>query len=235
MFFDEHPEFLETSTTSATLDRLNLRHVAIIERHAELLSGSTVLDIASHDGRWSFAAAQAGASHVIGVEGRPELVESARNTFAAKGTDPSRYEFVAGDVHDVLNEHQYKVDVVMCLGFLYHSLRYVELFSAIRDTGARHVIIDCKVITGVDRPLVRVMGNPVHIQSMAVEDRYSHAGMTLVGMPSVQAIELMLGIYGFDVTEMVDWQPILAAHPAAREIKAYARGKRVTMVATRRD
>ncbi len=46
MFFDENPEFLETSTTASDKERLNLRHLAIIEENADILRGSSVIDIA---------------------------------------------------------------------------------------------------------------------------------------------------------------------------------------------
>lgn len=194
-----------------------------------------MLDIASHDGRWSFAALQAGAAHVTGVEGRPELVEAAKETFAAKGIDPGRHTMIAGDVHDVLTAGVGEMDVVMCLGFLYHTLRYPELLTGIRATGARKVIVDCKVIPRVNRPMVRLLANPVGVQSMAVEDRYSHDGKTLVGMPSERAIEMMLGVFGFEVTSRPDWPRLIAEHPEIGRIGTYASGERVTMLATRVD
>lgn len=79
-FFDRVPGFFETSETSSFRWRLNLRHEAIFTENADLLSGARVLDIASHDGRWSMAALQAGAAHVTGVEARPDLVAHATTT-----------------------------------------------------------------------------------------------------------------------------------------------------------
>lgn len=67
-----------------------MRHAAIDAAKAEQLAGRRVLEIASHDGRWSFAAVTAGASCVVGVESRSELIDSAQ-------------------------------DVVLCLGFFYHT------------------------------------------------------------------------------------------------------------------
>ena len=99
MFFDDHPEFLETSHTAATKGRLNLRHLAIIKENEDILRGRSVVDIASHDGRWSYAALEAGATRVIGIEGRQSLVENAKRTLAAKGVPESRYTMIKGDVH----------------------------------------------------------------------------------------------------------------------------------------
>ena len=69
--FDEFPRFYETSETFAYPNRLNLRHEAIFGENKEVFEGQRVLDIASHDGRWSFAALKAGATSVVGIEGRP--------------------------------------------------------------------------------------------------------------------------------------------------------------------
>jgi hypothetical protein len=232
MFFDDHPEFLETSNTATSRGRLNLRHLAIIDQHRDVLRGARVLDIASHDGRWSYAALDAGAAHVTGIEGRPELVENARSTMAAKGIDSRRYEFVAGDVHDVLTAGVGQMDVVMCLGFLYHTLRYPELFTGIRATGARYLIIDSKVIPDTDRPIVELISNPGHIQSMAVEDRYSRNGKSLVGIPSPRAIRRMLNVYGYAIVEKTDWHALIKKHPGMGAVARYANGERITLLAT---
>ena len=72
-FFDDYPRFYSTSKTGPSRHRLGARHRAIIEGNERLLVGRRVLDIASHDGRWSFAALKSGAAHVTGIEARPHL------------------------------------------------------------------------------------------------------------------------------------------------------------------
>src|SRR5262249_22037325 len=84
-FFDESPRFYETSETSTHPGRLNLRHQAMFGDNLDVFEGARVLDIASHDGRWSFAALKAGAASVVGIEGRPELVANANETFEQYG------------------------------------------------------------------------------------------------------------------------------------------------------
>ncbi len=234
MFFDDHPEFLDTSVTANDKGRLNLRHLAIIEEHREVLDGARVHDNASHDGRCSFAALQAGAAHVTGIEGRDHLVTNATKTFANKGIDPSRFRFITGDAHDTLTAGVGTFDVVMCLGFLYHTLRYSELFAGIRATGARHVLIDTRTLSRSGR-VVRLINNPKEKESMAVEDRFSYQGKTLVGTPSVSAVVHMLKSYGYDVVSRPDWARIRSEHPEIRRAKQYERGERVTLLAVSRD
>lgn len=47
---------------ATTIYRLNQRHKLIIDPFLPQIEGARVLDIAAHDGRWSYALAAAGAS-----------------------------------------------------------------------------------------------------------------------------------------------------------------------------
>jgi len=247
VFFDDHPEFLDTSSTANNRLRLNLRHLAIVEGHRELLQGARVLDIASHDGRWSYAALEVGASHVTGIEGRRYLVKNANKTLAQKGVDPSRFTFIHGDAHDALTAGVGTVDVVMLLGFLYHTLRYPELFAGIRATGARHIIIDSAVAFGRipflgkleavrNAPLIRLASNPNKRESAAVQDKFSYQGHSLVGIPTLTAIVHMLDAYGYDLVGQSNWKDILRQHPEGKQpASQYAKGARVTLLAVSRD
>jgi predicted RNA methylase len=85
VFFARYDRFLDTSETAAHPLRLRLRHRAIVRDNAEILDGAHVLDIASHDGRWSFAAQHAGAAHTTGIEARAELVDNAVANFTHYG------------------------------------------------------------------------------------------------------------------------------------------------------
>jgi hypothetical protein len=141
-FFEQFPRFYRTSQTAATTERLNLRYEAIFGENRDIFAGASVLDLASHDGRWSLAALATGARSVTGIEARPELVKAATENLGAYGYGADHARFVTGDVHQVLNTQDFDADVVLCLGFLYHTLRYNELLSGIRRTNARYLIID---------------------------------------------------------------------------------------------
>lgn len=234
-FFDRYPRFYATSNTSALPHRLNSRYEAIVARNAERLSGKRVLDIASHDGRWSFAALSAGAAHVTGVEPRAELIANARATFAEYGIDSARFDFVSGDIFDVLKEQRF--DVVLCLGFYYHTVRHPELLDRIERTGAKLVVIDTEVTPrkdelppyGGDDPLV-VFGNPYAIQlrrervdsqELACMDSMTRDGYTLVGRPSREAMKLMAAHFGFSI-ETFPWLEFLKKHrDAIPDMKDY--------------
>jgi len=227
-FFDRFPRFFDTSDTATHPGRLNLRHQAIFGDHLDLFDGARVLDIASHDGRWSFAALQAGAASVVGIEGRPELVGHAKENFAHYGVDPSRFRFIADDVFHALAEEHGEFDLVMCLGFLYHTLRYNELFARIRRFDPRHVLIDTQVAQG-EHPVIRLRVEHAVKQSNSIADDFSHDGRVLTGRPTVQALEKMMDAYGFELEQYSDWAGLLRDNTeSAEHYQAYSSGARVT-------
>jgi hypothetical protein len=233
MFFDDHPLFEETSTTAAEIGRLNQRHAAIIDANRDVLAGARVLDIASHDGRWTCAALAAGASHVTGVEARSELVANAHSNLTTYDFDPESYTFINGDIFDVLQSPallEREFDVVMCLGFIYHTLRYPELFGGIRALAPRHLIVDTAVIRYKDR-VVRIGFDPVGKQSAAAPNAMAHDNVMMVGRPSVPALEAMLEFYGFQIEGYYDWKSLAPTDPEAPQ-NAYDTGRRVTFRCT---
>jgi len=155
MFFDAFPRFYDTSETHDPYGRINLRYEAIFAQNADVFQNARVLDIASHDGRWSLAALCTGAAEVVGIEAREDLVEAARSNLDLYAPG-MRYTFIAGDVFDVFATEQFQADVVLCLGFLYHTLRYSELMRRIRDLEPRYLILDTAVEGHVKRPYVRL-------------------------------------------------------------------------------
>jgi hypothetical protein len=230
VFFDDYPAFLETSRTAASLSRLNLRHETMIEPNRDILAGARVLDLASHDGRWTFAAVKAGAAHVTGVEARRPMVQAARQTFRRYDVPRDAYTFVRGDLFTVLAERTFDVDVVMCFGFMYHTLRYGELLQGIRRTGARWLLLDTKVTTDA-RPTIRVNANVTRKTANAARDALTNNGQALAGWPSVPALELMLDVYDFEIESSYDYAGRLSSRDPEllKAAKAYSTGNRVTL------
>jgi Methyltransferase domain len=235
VFFKKYPRFVATSSVASTPSRLNLRHQAIFDDNPEIFEGARVLDIASHDGRWSLAALEAGAKHVTGIEARADLVEHAEDNLAHYGVDDDRYLIIHGDVFDVLGgtEHELEADVVLCLGFLYHTLRYQDLFHGIRSVDPTYLLLDTAVYRS-DQAVVRVRAESVERPGNATDSQLAHDGRMLVGRPSPAALELMLDSFGFEVEKKFDWQRFLRTRPMATTVKSYRRGDRVTWLCRRR-
>jgi precorrin-6B methylase 2 len=234
-FFDAYPLFYETSATSPARDRLNLRYEAIFGENRDIFEGARVLDIASHDGRWSLAALATGAAAVTGIEARPELVEHAQRNLAAYGYGPDRARFITGDVFDVFAREDFEFDVVLCLGFLYHTLRYTELFDGIARARPGHVVIDTWARSMMRKvPMVEIQQERVERQGNAVADSFTHGDTVLIGRPNLRAIRVMLRHYGYRVERLSDWAGLLRDNPGMEGIKVYRERQRVTIRCVRK-
>jgi hypothetical protein len=229
-FFEQFPRFYLTSSTGLTTARLNLRYEAIFGENRDIFEGSSVLDLASHDGRWSLAALATGARRVTGIEARPELVKAATENLREYGYGADRVRFITGDVHEVLNTQDFEADVVLCLGFLYHTLRYNELLHGIRRTNARYLIIDTfspHMMGPV--PNVKVITEDADEEGKAAADTYTCGPSVLVGCPNLAAIRTMLGAYGYRVERLSDWAGLLRDNPGADNCGDYSNERRITV------
>ena len=242
MFGDDYARFIDVSDLTPAPDedgkrhrnatdqqnRMNERYEAIFASNQDILKGARVLDLASHDGRFSFAALKAGAAHVTGVEVRQSLVDKAQETFAFYDQDPETYRFVCGDVFEVLEREKFDVDVVLCLGYLYHTYRHTEFMYRLHNLAPRHLIVDTMVSRG-DQPTLRLISerDTEDIRS-AAKDPYT-VGRVPVLWPSVPALEMLMRSYGFDPESMYDWKSRLANRPDITGLNGYANGTRVTM------
>ena len=130
------------------------------------------------------AALACGARSVVGIEARPEMVDRAVANLEHYGQPPDRFRFIAGDVHEVLNSEDLEVDVVLCLGFLYHTLRFNELLHEIRRTGAHHLVLDTQAHGMFDPdPLVRLHSELSERIGTAKADAYTVGASVLTGRP----------------------------------------------------
>ena len=149
-FFDDFPIFYSTSHTGATPNRLNNRYRAMIEWNKDIICGKRILDLASHDGRWSFAAMKCGANSVLGIEGRNDLVEKSINTFEKFGIPNSR--FICGDIFERLDDIEPgSIDTIFIFGIFYHIENHALLLSKLARLNPEYLIFDTAI--AIDRKL----------------------------------------------------------------------------------
>lgn len=224
-FFTKHAAFGETSVVASDLARLNFRYDHVIERNKDILAGKRVLDIASHDGRFSFAAVQgAGAKSVLGIEAREHLVKGAEANFATYGVDPASYRFVVGDIFEEIGKIEPgTIDTAMVLGFLYHTARQYEIFSWLSRLGVKNIIVDSNVIR-TEKPFVLMkVENTAHDSQIWDPTRPK----VLSSTPSALALELMMQDFGY-ATRLLEPQG-----DVPRTALQYSQKNRVTIVGTR--
>lgn len=229
-FFDNYPRFYITSRTSAFSNRLNTRYLALIENNKDIIKGKRILDVASHDGRWSFAALKNEAKHVLGIEGRQQLVDNAKKTFEQYEIPRSSFDFICGDVHkELMKIESGTIDVVFCFGFFYHTLNHMQILSEIKRLNSRYLIIDTSISTS-DKPVIEIREESTDDEANAIRTTNNYS-LALVGYPSKSAIEMMLRHMEFDFS-YYDWQNKTSN---SKDLEDYQRNLRISMVASRQN
>ncbi len=227
-FFDAYPRFYATTATQRLPNRLKQRWQMIIGENPTLFEGKRVLDLACHDGRWAFAAMKSGAREVVGIEGRPELTAHAVENFHHYGIDESAFRFETGDVVEYLQRLDEQFDIVLNLGFFYHTLKHLEILEGMAKTKAVKFIIDT-AITPSPEPVIEVVEEPVADPRNAIDHLCTNKLVAPVGYASRTAIASMLRYVGFEMEERPWHQRV----NDFTECEDYRAGRRATFVATR--
>lgn len=224
----ENSRFLQSSSTGNWANRLNWRHEVLLQRNRALFENRSVLDIAAHDGRFSWAALRLGARHVTGIEGRPELVRTAIDNLTAENIPASGFAFESADIFDKLAEFAVgQFDVVFCFGFFYHTIRHVEMVQELARMRPGAVILDTNVyVDPVDdsRPMVVLRDENSQEQHATVDP------INLVGWTNRNYTEALFKAHGFAIRE-IDWQRAGIADWS--DLADYQAGWRTSFIATR--
>ena len=226
-FFSDYPRFEVTSKVASDIERLNYRYAHIIERNRDILAGKRVLDIASHDARFTLAAlVGGGASHVTGIEARGNLIAHAAENLKHYGITEDRFTLIEGDVFTRVHElPKGAIDTAMVLGFLYHTARQYELISAISALGARSIIVDSNVLAKAERPIILLQWEGTKHDAQIWD---ASRAKVLSSMPSAMALTMIMEEFGYEVEKLVPNGPL---PPTAAQ---YRTGGRVTLVGRKR-
>ena len=228
-FFDNYPNFFQTSKTVEHPNHLNGRFKAIIESNLDIIKNSSILDIASHDGRWSFAALKNGAKNVLGIEAREHLVKNSYQNMITYKIEPNSYQFVVNDIHkEIQNLKPNQFDIIFCLDFLYHTIEHNFLFSQIRRLNPKFIVIDTRIDLSNERIIKLHVDRPTKFGEAHAFPYDESKQEILVGTPSKLGLEMMLHCFGFTEIFYFDWKNKIQNF---RNLVDYYHGKRITLVA----
>ena len=159
---------------------------------ASAFAGKRVLDIGCCSGFWSFHALEAGAEYVLGVDAWPQAIEQAQLVADVKNISADRCEFRLEDIFTLLSQQELSdsFDIVLCLGFLYHIKRPIELLEHIYRVSRDLLILDTTVYDNDDAviSLRPDAGKQSYVES--ARDR-------LAFVPSEKALHWMMKEVGF--------------------------------------
>lgn len=186
--------------------RMNARHAFLIEPFKEEIKGARVFDIASHDGRWAYAFAAAGAKEVVGVEARQNLIDEFVGYPDADVRN--RVELRCNDLFkelekEVSNGETY--DVVGVFGILYHIMDHFRLLQLVKALQPKLIIVDSEFM---DRgwPMIQMQRERT-FNILNAAPQFEGQEYTMVGYPSFKALDSMADVLGYDVI-WLDWDSV---------------------------
>ncbi len=186
--------------------RLNLRYRYIVEPFAEAIAGARVLDLAAHDGRWSYALAHAGAAEVIGVEGRQSLID--RFAEFPESEAKARVTLLCDDIFTDLEARVAageRFGVVAVFGIFYHITEHYRLLTLIRALDPALIIVDSEFVD-VGNPLIQLAIEKTETDLNSIQ-RFPGQDKTVIGIPSRGAMEKMAQTLGYDCAWQ-DWETL---------------------------
>jgi len=224
-FFDDYPNFYKTSHIVSHPNHLNGMFKAIIESNLDIIKDSSILDIASHDGRWSFAALKNGAKSIVGIEARQHLVNNANENMKTYGIQQNSFQFIKNDIHQEIKKLEpNQFDVIFCLDFLYHTINHWFLLSQIKRLNPRFIVIDTRIDLSNER-IIKLHVDYSEKEAHAASDN-AHKTKILVGTPSKPSLDMMLTCLDFNDIQYFDWKKNVTNF---RNLVDYYHGKRVTL------
>jgi SAM-dependent methyltransferase len=200
--------------------RINWRCDILLTRNRQCIENKRVLDIASHDGKFTYALLKLGARTATGVEGRSDLVRDARSNFSKLDLDA---EFITSDIFEYLPRITPKTfDTICCFGFYYHTTKQDELVREFSRLQPTYVILDSNVTRDVlDRPYYEEIRESPFSKVKTIDP----SGVVL--MPNKLAIEEKFSEYGFKSRDLT-WENCGIRDWSDRTLNQYRVGERVS-------
>lgn len=168
---------------------------------------ASAIDLACHQGWFSWKLRHFGFGSVHGIDARQQHVEDARLAAAATGT--TQLAFSRGDVQALTPAIAGRHDLVLCFGLLYHLENPVGALRVARSLCTRLCLIETQVAPGqtgvVDYGSYRFV-KPIEGSFVIVDEteethgpEASTLGISLV--PSLEALHFILRKVGFSRVE----------------------------------
>ena len=212
--------------------RMNLRHKHLIEPHRQDFEGAQVLDLGSHDGRWSYALAGAGAQSVYGIEGRAELIEKYTEFPAAPFKD--RVTLKCGDFIaelDRLIAQGETFDVVACFGVYYHTMQHYRMLLQMVALKPKLIIVD-SIFSRATEPLIVVAREPTDNKRNTIA-QVDNQRVAPIGRVSRPAMRIMAASVGYSM-QQIPWKvPQKQRKPVADYFSRFEDRVRLTLALRR--
>ena len=229
--FPDGSPFLEGMRKTPS-KRLRWLGKVLVENNLVAIKDKSVLDLRCQNGQFMYAALQAGAKYVEGIEKQHELMEMARENLATcfgGDAENNRYRINEGSLLRVLRKIKPNTfDTIFCFGVMNKLINNAGMMQQIARINPTYLIIDVNV-SAASEPVMEFDAENNEDSSTDIEEDVKTDGRN-VSLPSKSAIELILNTYKFKF-EYIDWSKEDIIDWVGLE--EYQNGQRVSIIATR--
>src|SRR5262249_6294975 len=147
-----------------------------------------------------------------------ELVERAKATFSAYRVPSQQYAFRCGDVVEYLAAPSLgQFDVVLNLGFFYHTLKHLQIIECMMRTNARVLIFDTSLSLSLE-PMIEIRSEHVDDPRNAIDHLGLGRRKAPVGLISRSGLTALLEYVGYDCREL-DWSNFVTDFAECQDYK----------------
>jgi tRNA (mo5U34)-methyltransferase len=225
------PEFSQGVIYSERVSNL-LAHAwpALLAACRGSLSGRRVLDIGCNCGGFSVEATKSGADYALGIDIVDRYVEQAN--FIRRALELENVEFRKLAIEDIDPSDVGTFDISFCFGILYHLENPVSAMRKVADVTEQIVVVDTNLNPDYPaepywRMRTRNPMGPAILRSGQATTALWRERRTCEFVPTVRAVEELLGFLGFGHVEQLDVATALEPR--------YHKQKRGIFIATRSD
>lgn len=170
------------------------------------LGGKSVLDVGCNAGFYSFEAKRRGAAHVLGVDGQRHHIRQAVFVRKVLGLD---LEFRRMNVYELDQQEIGQFDITLALGLIYHLKHLVLAVENLYKVTREMLIIETAIMPPERTPasFTHPLGETqMRLHALALVENPQAAKEQVFNwfLPSVEALEALLGNTGFDSIEVVE-------------------------------
>lgn len=198
-FFSPYKKFSFQGTPGGI--RENCRCYAIVTSQVDIYENARVLDLGGFWGSHSFAALEHGARSATIVDVRIENIDNGKRIFEANNISPDKYNFIQGDVHDVIPTFKPgEFDIVLVCGLICHTGEHYRLIEAIAKHVAPNFQVYDTVLYGGEQAAITPLIHYQYDDTLDLASAWSERNepRKLIGWPTRSALKFMLECTGYE-------------------------------------
>ena len=174
---------------------------SFLQRRLDIIEKNKIIDFACKSGKFSFFAHLNNATHVQGMDIRPENIQIAKSIQKDLQINDSDISFITSDIHNYTHNRKLcqNCDTAFVMGIMYHIHDHIEIMESIFDNNLQNIIIESGICKQQE-PIIWWK------KEFTFENRsgwYKNKNKIFVGYPTISWFDLIANSFGYEKTDQL--------------------------------